>query len=45
MTATELLEAAVKYGIKTTAKSTEEAISALRGFVAYVTRKEAQGNE
>ena len=45
MTADDLLEAAVKYGITTTATSTEEAISALRGFVAYVTRREAQGDE
>jgi hypothetical protein len=45
MTATELLEAADRYGIHTTATSTEEAISALRGFVAFVTRREAQGDE
>jgi hypothetical protein len=45
MTATELLEAAEKYGIHTTATSTEEAISALRGFVAYVTRREAHKDE
>jgi hypothetical protein len=45
MTAQDLIQAAVKYGITTTATDTEEAISALRGFVAYVTRKEAQGDE
>jgi hypothetical protein len=38
MTAEDLLAAAERYGITTTATSTEEAISALRGFVAYVTR-------
>ena len=45
MTPEDLLEAAEKYGITTTATSTEEAISALRGFVAYVTRREAQGDD
>ena len=45
MTSEELLAAAEKYGITTTATSTEEAISALRGFVAYVTRKEEQDND
>jgi hypothetical protein len=45
MTADELIQAAVKYGISTQATDTEEAISALRGFVAYVTRMEAQGDE
>jgi hypothetical protein len=45
MSPEDLLAAAVKYGITTTATNTEEAISALRGFVAYVTRREAHGDE
>jgi hypothetical protein len=45
MTAYDLLAAADRYGIHTTATNTEEAISALRGFVAYVTRREAHGDD